>query len=75
MDKGGLALNKSEDLEVIRQARPYVRSILAFVAFLRWGREKRDAAFCYEMADVFLDQLRADVKKQEPASAEDLDVG
>lgn len=53
--------NIEKDLETLEQAKPYIRSILAFILKLRmgstWGEDT-----CYKTADSFIRQLEYDVK-------------
>jgi hypothetical protein len=48
------------DLEAIREARPYLRSAIALLIYLRFGAEPLPQI--YETADQFLDQLEKDVE-------------
>lgn len=51
-----------EDIEVLNQGLPYIRSILAFAIYLRYGAASADTIQrCYIHADVFIDQLKKDV--------------
>lgn len=40
---------------------PYVRSLAAFILYLRFGREQD---ICYRNAEVFLTQLKSDLEEQ-----------
>lgn len=51
--------DREDDLDILDQARPFIRGILAFLAYLR-----RDTVEgCYEIADLFLSKLEEDLKK------------
>lgn len=56
---GGLVQKPSPqyDLAVLAQARPYIRTIAAFLIYLRYG----DDVNGYQMADEFIDQLKQDM--------------
>jgi hypothetical protein len=66
MKTGGIA---PTDLEVLRQARPYVRSVLAFLIYLRNGEKLNGLAASYCKADEFLGVLHDDVEKAESHAA------
>lgn len=52
-------MNRNQDLRDFEEAKPYLRSALAFLAYLR-----RDTVEgCYEIADLFLSKLEEDLKK------------
>lgn len=51
---------KEMDLETLKQAKPYIRSILAFLLKLRVPTNP--ATSCYCDADDFISQLERDVK-------------
>lgn len=56
------------DLEVLAKAKPYIRSILAFVSHIRWGQHHSGAKvvqYHYDTADIFLQKLEDDIKKRE----------
>lgn len=61
----------NEDLQTIKKARPYIRSIASFILFLRFGAVashsdgsiKEQIRGCYTMADEFAAQLEEDVAK------------
>ena len=48
-------------VEEIKQARPIIRSVLAFLVFMRTGRTPEDGA--YRVADEFLDELESDLDR------------
>ena len=66
MKTGGIA---PTDLEVLRQARPYVRSVLAFLIYLRNGEKLNGLTAAYLKADEFLGHLHDDVEKAESHAA------
>lgn len=54
------------DLEDLKQARPYIRSVVALALYLRFGgsfagKPTPTVDDCYRAADLFVDQLEADV--------------
>lgn len=53
---------KLKDLAVLKAARPYVRSILAFLIGVRLGFASSQVGIYYHMADQFIAQLVEDVK-------------
>ena len=54
------------DEEVLKKGLPYVRSILAFCCFMKFGGDMKDGIFSgYKMADVFINQLKKDLKEAE----------
>ena len=55
-------MRNTDDLETLRKARPYLRSLLAFFVHLR--SPEVPAANCYVTADQFLVQLEHDIKRQ-----------
>jgi hypothetical protein len=55
--------NVNDDLEVFEQARPYIRSVLAFLVLLRFGEFPTRPNTPYEVADTFLDRLRTDIQE------------
>lgn len=57
-------MNRAGDLKTLQEARPYIRSALAFLVFMRLGICENDAQY-YETADVFLNQLERDLRGEE----------
>lgn len=53
--------NKEVDLATLKQGKPYIRSVLAFILRLRFGNW--DVSNCYTTADVFITQLERDIKE------------
>jgi hypothetical protein len=45
----------------IQEAKPFIRSILAFIVFVRFGGSNVD--YAYVVADDFLQKFEADLKK------------
>ncbi len=54
--------NRPDDLEMLQDAKPFLRSILAFLLYLRFGQNTTEAG--YPMADYFLSRLEADLEKE-----------
>lgn len=50
------------DVEELRKARPYIRSVLAFLIYMRYEGAPSDMS--YRIADAFIDQLAADLEAQ-----------
>lgn len=55
-------MKRKEDIEVLKQARPYLRSLLAFIIYLRWGKYPHDKKFAYREADEFVRDLEQEVE-------------
>lgn len=55
---------QEEELAVLKQARPYIRSLLAFILHIKFAGEVDDWSeeMAYEEADRFIRQLENDVK-------------
>lgn len=55
---------KATDLEVLRNGRPYLRGILAFLGYLRFGASSHFTMDDhYKNADCFIDRLKEDIEK------------
>lgn len=52
-----------DDLQVLKQGRPYIRSIVALVVYCT--QSTKSVALSYRTADNFLAQLKEDVQNQE----------
>ncbi len=52
--------NRADDLEMLQEAKPFLRSILAFLVNLRYEQTVEES---YAEADMFLAQLEADLEK------------
>jgi len=50
--------DKEDDLAVLKQVEPYLRSALAFLLYLRY--ESMDVDPAYEVAGLFIERLRKD---------------
>ena len=55
-----------DDLVMLQRYRPYLRSALALIIYLRYEHGQKDVGVClyYNAADEFLDQLGKDVRAQ-----------
>jgi hypothetical protein len=53
-----MSANREEDKATLEEARPFIRSILAFSIYLRYSAKTQD---CYGLADEFIDQLKKDL--------------
>lgn len=54
----------NNDLEVLRKGKPYLRSIVALLVWLRLGEDgKENVKRSYVYADTFLAQLEQDVRE------------
>jgi hypothetical protein len=53
------------DLQELRLVRPYLRSTLAFMLYLRYPL--RDKEQCYKDADEFIDKLHREVEEANAA--------
>lgn len=62
-------MKREDDREVLQHARPFIRSIAAFLLYLRFGTPNEsgpaayDAGRAHDQADGFLDRLDKDLKK------------
>lgn len=56
-------MNVEKDLETVRQARPYIRTVMAFLFSLK--EPYASVQSCYGRADMFLDQLEKDIEAGE----------
>jgi len=60
---------KSTDLATLQKARPYLRSAMAFMLYLRFGAGHKEGSMgikiqrAYDLANEFLNELTADVEK------------
>lgn len=54
-------MDRKDDLEVLKQAKPFIRSILAFIVYVRFGT-MRSTDECYINADKFIDRLEKDLR-------------
>jgi hypothetical protein len=54
------------EIDELKRARPYLRSVLAFLVYLRFGPGLEPHPFidCYEAADHFLMVLRNDLRTE-----------
>ena len=66
MKTGGIA---PTDLEALMKARPYIRSVLAFLIYLRNGEKLNGLTAAYCKADEFLGALHDDVQRAESHAA------
>ena len=59
-------MSKEEELVILQRYRPYLRSALAFIIYLRYEHGQKDVGVClyYNAADEFLHQLKKDVEGQ-----------
>ena len=55
-------MNRVSDLSTLEEAKPFIRSLAAFVIYLRYGPILRDVKRAYSDADLFLAQLKEDLK-------------
>ena len=55
-------MNINPDLETLKKARPYLRTILAIL--FKLNRIKNSVEEDYKLADVYLRQLEKDIKDQ-----------
>lgn len=53
--------NLKDDLEVLKAGKPYLRGVLAFITYIRFG-SSRAVDDCYMTADKFIKQLETDIK-------------
>lgn len=49
--------NRKDDLEILENGLPFIRSLVAFLIYLRFGGDRH-----YEMADRFIEQLKQDLQ-------------
>lgn len=56
----GPKVNKKADLESLREARPYLRTGVALIIWLRYREPIEEV---YEWADEFLNKLEKDVEQ------------
>lgn len=54
-------MSKEDDLDDLKQALPYLRTLTALCIYMRYGLQGADIAKSYDMADKFIKQLRDDV--------------
>lgn len=58
-------MSKPDDLDVLQAAKPFVRSILAFILFIRFAQpgtnEKELVNASYDTADTFINKLENDI--------------
>lgn len=67
---GGATVNREDDQELVQNARPFLRGIIAVLFALRFGQVmKSDGSLLHDMlsgyykiADHFIDQLDKDLK-------------
>ncbi len=53
-------MDRISDLDTLKDAKPFLRSILAFLVYLRYASPYDT---CYAKADSFIAQLEADLEK------------
>lgn len=53
--------NPADDLAILQHARPYIRSIVAFVIYLRYQYMPNPIDEAYKIADKFIARLKEDV--------------
>ena len=57
-------MNRTDDLKVLTEGKPFIRSVLAFLIYLRFGRtEIKNTPMCYAQADDFINQLEKDLSQ------------
>jgi len=50
-----------DDREIVAKAKPFIRSVLAFLIYLRRGAAPGSVVECYPDADNFIAQLQQDM--------------
>ncbi len=58
-------INRNTDKDTLEAGKPYLRSILAFLLYLRY--ENMHIATAYTTADEFIGQLEIDVSDADPS--------
>jgi hypothetical protein len=57
-------MNRTDDKQVLAEAKPFIRSVLAFLMFTFRGTGLASIGQCYGDADTFIAELEKDLDKQ-----------
>lgn len=55
-------MNRPEDLKTLEEGKPFIRSVVAFILYLRFG-STWPIDSCYRKADEFIGALKNDLKE------------
>jgi hypothetical protein len=53
-------MNRPDDLKMLEEGKPFIRSIAAFIVYLRYG-STWPVDTCYKKADEFIGKLKDDL--------------
>jgi hypothetical protein len=54
-------MNRKDDLDILKEGKPFILGILAFLVYLRFGSTK-SVDNCYAVADKFIRKLETDLE-------------